>query len=53
MKPQEILGLIEEAAGTSMFEERKVKALKTMERKQKKMEEIQQVRRALSLFYVL
>jgi structural maintenance of chromosome 2 len=44
MKPQEILGLIEEAAGTSMFEDKKGKAIKTMERKQKKMEEIQQAR---------
>jgi len=33
MKPQEILGMIEEAAGTSMFEERKEKAVKTMAKK--------------------
>jgi structural maintenance of chromosome 2 len=43
MKPQEILGMIEEAAGTSMFEERKEKAVKTMAKKDKKMEEIQDV----------
>lgn len=43
MKPQEILGMIEEAAGTSMFEERKDKAVKTMAKKDKKMEEIQEV----------
>jgi len=45
MKPQEILGMIEEAAGTSMFEERKEKAVKTMAKKDKKMEEIQDLLR--------
>lgn len=35
--------MIEEAAGTSMFEERKEKAVKTMAKKDKKMEEIQEV----------
>lgn len=45
MKPQEILGMIEEAAGTSMFEERKDKAVKTMAKKDKKMEEIQELLR--------
>ncbi|KAI8451653.1 hypothetical protein BY996DRAFT_7280118 [Phakopsora pachyrhizi] len=45
MKPQEILGMIEEAAGTSMFEERKEKAVKTMAKKDKKMEEIQELLR--------
>lgn len=41
MKPAEILGMIEEAAGTSMFEDKKDKATKTMAKKEKKMEEIQ------------
>ena len=41
MKPPEILGMIEEAAGTSMFEDKKDKAQKTMEKKEKKMQEIQ------------
>ncbi|KZV87780.1 condensin complex subunit SMC2 [Exidia glandulosa HHB12029] len=41
MKPQEILGMVEEAAGTRMFEERKDKAKKTMDKKQKKIDEIQ------------
>ncbi|KAH7101636.1 condensin complex subunit SMC2 [Auriculariales sp. MPI-PUGE-AT-0066] len=40
MKPQEILGMVEEAAGTRMFEERKDKAKKTMSKKEKKVEEI-------------
>ena len=41
MKPAEILGMIEEAAGTSMFEDKKDKAKKTMDKKEKKMQEIQ------------
>jgi structural maintenance of chromosome 2 len=40
MKPADILLLIEEAAGTRMFEERREKALKTMGKKEKKVEEI-------------
>ncbi|KAG9296374.1 hypothetical protein G9A89_014966 [Geosiphon pyriformis] len=40
MKPPEILAIIEEAAGTRMFEERKEKALKTIAKKEKKVEEI-------------
>lgn len=40
MKPQEILSLIEEAAGTRTFEERKDKAQKTMEKKEAKLIEI-------------
>ena len=43
MKPQEILGMVEEAAGTRMFEERKDKALKTMTKKDKKVDEIKSV----------
>lgn len=41
MKPKEILGMIEEAAGTSMFEDRKDKAEKAMAKKEKKVDEIQ------------
>lgn len=37
MKPPEILGMIEEAAGTRMFEHKKQNALKTIERKQIKV----------------
>lgn len=40
MRPQEILGLVEEAAGTRMFEDRKEKAIRTMSKKEKKVEEI-------------
>ncbi|ANB14486.1 condensin subunit SMC2 [Sugiyamaella lignohabitans] len=40
MKPAEILALIEEAAGTRMFEDRREKAIKTMTKKEKKVEEI-------------
>lgn len=43
MKPAEILGMVEEAAGTRMFEERKEKAVKTMAKKDKKVEEIESV----------
>ena len=40
MRPQEILGLVEEAAGTRMYEERKDKAKKTMDKKDKRVQEI-------------
>ncbi|KAI0631723.1 condensin complex subunit SMC2 [Trametes polyzona] len=40
MKPQEILGMVEEASGTRMFEERKEKAFKTIAKKEKKVQEI-------------
>ena len=38
MRPPEILGIVEEAAGTRMFEERKDKAKKTMGKKEKRVE---------------
>lgn len=41
MKPVEILSMIEEAAGTSMFEDRKEKAGKTMAKKETKVREIE------------
>ncbi|KTW30007.1 condensin subunit SMC2 [Pneumocystis jirovecii RU7] len=40
MKSMEILSMIEEAAGTRMFEERKDKAIRTIAKKDKKVEEI-------------
>lgn len=43
MKPAETLGMIEEAAGTKMYEMKKVAAQKTIEKKAAKMEEIQKV----------
>lgn len=44
MRPQEILGMMEEAAGTRMFEDRKEKAKRTMGKKEKRVEEINEVR---------
>ena len=41
MKSQEILAMIEEAAGTRMFEDRKEKAVKTMAKKEMKVKEIE------------
>ncbi|KAF2098739.1 RecF/RecN/SMC protein [Rhizodiscina lignyota] len=43
MKPQEILAMIEEAAGTRMFEDRRDKAFKTMAKKEMKLQEIQEL----------
>lgn len=40
MKPNEILGMVEEAAGTRMYETKRVAALKTIEKKQAKVDEI-------------
>lgn len=40
MKPIETLALIEETAGTRMFEDRKSKAINTLEKKEHKVEEI-------------
>ena len=40
MKPVEILSMIEEAAGTRMFEDRRDKAFKTMNKKEMKVQEI-------------
>lgn len=45
MKAPEILAMIEEAAGTRMFEDRKEKAFKTMDKKDSKLNEITSVRR--------
>ncbi|KAF8457794.1 putative nuclear condensin complex subunit Smc2 [Terfezia claveryi] len=45
MKATEILSMIEEAAGTRMFEDRKDKALKTMAKKNKKIDEINELLR--------
>ena len=44
MKPPEILGLLEEAAGTKMYEDKKKKALHTLQKKQLKVDEINKVR---------
>ncbi len=46
MKPAEILGMLEEAAGTRMYENKKEGALRTLDKKQLKVDEIQKVRGA-------
>lgn len=43
MKPPEILGMLEEAAGTRMYENKKDAALRTLEKKQVKVTEIEKV----------
>ncbi|CAG9463237.1 unnamed protein product [Pedinophyceae sp. YPF-701] len=43
MKPPEILNMLEEAAGTRMFESKKEAALKTLAKKQLKVDEIDQL----------
>ena len=43
MKPPEILGMLEEAAGTRMYENKKEAALKTLEKKQVKVDDINAV----------
>jgi structural maintenance of chromosome 2 len=45
MKPVEILAMIEEAAGTRMFEDRRDKAFKTMAKKEMKVQEISELLR--------
>ena len=43
MKPGEILGMVEEAAGTRMYENKKTSAIKTIEKKQMKVDEINSI----------
>eukprot|EP01127_Copromyxa_protea_P022455 TRINITY_DN8057_c0_g1_i1.p1 TRINITY_DN8057_c0_g1~~TRINITY_DN8057_c0_g1_i1.p1 ORF type:complete len:1206 (-),score=371.97 TRINITY_DN8057_c0_g1_i1:59-3559(-) len=43
MKPKEILGLIEEAAGTKLYEDKRAHAQKILDKKDKKCEEIKQI----------
>ncbi|TKA70387.1 hypothetical protein B0A49_03746 [Cryomyces minteri] len=45
MKREEILGMVEEAAGTRMFEDRRDKAFKTMAKKETKVQEITELLR--------
>ena len=44
MKPAETLGMLEEAAGTRMYEMKKEGALRTLDKKQLKVDEIEKVR---------
>lgn len=46
MKPPEILSLLEEAAGTRMYEKKKEAAQRTLAKKQTKLQEIDMVRSA-------
>ena len=43
MKPNEILGMVEEACGTRLYEMKKVQAQKTMEKKDIKVSEITKI----------
>lgn len=43
MKPNEILGMVEEAAGTRMYETKRVAALSTIDKKQLKLDQINSV----------
>lgn len=43
MKPPEMLAMLEEAAGTRMYEEKKLQSLRIIEKKGKKVEEIEKV----------
>ena len=43
MKAHEILGMVEEAAGTRMYETKRVSALKTIDKKQLKLDELNRV----------
>ncbi|KAL3909699.1 MAG: hypothetical protein SGARI_002470, partial [Bacillariaceae sp.] len=43
MKPNEILGMVEEAAGTRMYETKRVAAIKTIDKKQAKVDELNAV----------
>ncbi|KAK3732610.1 hypothetical protein QZH41_016080, partial [Actinostola sp. cb2023] len=43
MKPPEILSMIEEAAGTQMYESKKQSAMRTIEKKENKLQEIETI----------
>ena len=43
MKPHEILGMVEEAAGTRMYETKRIAAIKTIDKKQAKVDELNSV----------
>lgn len=44
MKPPEILSLLEEASGTKLYERKKDSAMKTLAKKQTRLEEIDEVK---------
>ena len=43
MKPAQILSLIEETSGTSLYEQKKLQSLKLIQKKQLKVDEIQSI----------
>lgn len=43
MKPKELLGLIEEVSGTRMYELKRANAVKMVEKKEQKLQEIQSI----------
>lgn len=49
MKPAEILSLLEEASGTKLYERKKDQAVKTLAKKQTKLDEIDQVSKRCSM----
>ena len=54
MKPSEILGLVEEACGTRLYEMKKMQAQKTMEKKESKVNEINKLlREGVSVCWLL
>lgn len=52
MKPPEILSMIEEAAGTSMYEQKREHTTKLMEKKDGKLQEMEAVRFLIYLFLI-
>lgn len=53
MKPPEVLGMLEEAAGTRMYETKKDAALKTLDKKQVKVDEIDRVSKLILICNML
>ena len=48
MKPPEILAMLEEVAGTRMYEEKRIRAFQTFEKKTQKLKEFDEVGRLWS-----
>ena len=53
MKPPEILSLLEEAAGTRMYEKKKDAAIRTLDKKQSRLDQIDAVRGGLPALHTL
>ena len=52
MKPMEMLKMLEEAIGTQMYQEKRGRALKNMEKKENDLADIQQVRNTMHSLYI-